>query len=214
MSLTQQMLEAYPAETGMPPQLLAQAVDKLYECAGACLACADAASAEQDPQTIAMSMKCMRTDHDAADLCTVAARVLARQTGYDSPTTMAVIEATRAALRASSDACEEFKDIRYCALSAKACRETEKLLAQLVDQMTSSNASDRYPEAPPSATTPVGASMNARDEAPKKSGMSEEELHEMHVDELRDLARKEGVSGISAMRKEELIDAIRETYRT
>ncbi len=212
MSLTEQMLDAYPAETGMPPRLLAQAIDKLYECAAACLACADAASAEQDPQKIAISVKCMRTDHDSADLCTVAARVLTRQTGYDSPTTMAVIEATRTALRASSDACEEFKDIKYCALSAKACRETEKLLGELVEQMTSSQGSESYPEAPPSATTPVGASMSAGDEAPKRSGMSEDELRAMHVDELRDLARKEGVSGISGMRKEELIEAISATY--
>ncbi|MEU2266169.1 hypothetical protein ABZ568_06970 [Streptomyces olindensis] len=69
-------------------------MDKLYECAGVCLTCADAAAAEQDPEKIVMSIKCVRLDNDCADLCTVAARILARQTGYDAPTTMAIIEAT------------------------------------------------------------------------------------------------------------------------
>ncbi len=104
MSLVEKLLDAYPAETGMPPRLLGRAVDKLYECAGVCLTCADAAAAEQDPEKIVMSIKCVRLDNDSADLCTVAARILARQTGYDAPTTMAVIEATRTVLRAPRSA--------------------------------------------------------------------------------------------------------------
>lgn len=208
MSMVEKVLEAYPAEPGLPPKLLAQAVDKLYECAGACLACADAAAAEQDPQKIAMSVKCMRTDHDCADLCTVAARVLARQTGYDAPTTMAVVEATRTVLRASCEACEELKDLKYAELSAKVSRETDQLLGELVEKMRSSEGAGGYPSQPPSATTPAGAAMNDDGQTAGSSGTSEDELREMHVDELRDLAREEGLSGVHGMRKEELIDAI------
>jgi len=113
-----------------------------------------------------MSIKCMRTDHDCADQCTVAARVLARQTGYDAPTTMAVIEATRTVLRASCDACEELADTPYTQLSAKACRETEKLLGKLTEQMRSSKGSEDFPESPPSATTPAGAVMSIENEPP------------------------------------------------
>ncbi|MFI6034753.1 Rho termination factor N-terminal domain-containing protein [Streptomyces sp. NPDC051315] len=211
MSLVEKLLDAYPAETGMPPRLLGEAVDKLYECAGVCLTCADAAAAEQDPEKIVMSIKCVRLDNDCADLCTVTARILARQTGYDAPTTMAVIEATRTVLRASADAAEEFRDIPYFDLSAKACRETERLLEQLVRQMGSSEAGEGYPTSPPSATTPAGASMGGGTQATggtAGTGASEEELREMHVDELRDMARQKGLSGISQMRKEELIEAI------
>ncbi|MDN3296371.1 four-helix bundle copper-binding protein [Streptomyces ficellus] len=167
MSMIEKMLEAYPAETGLPPKALAEAVDKLYECAGVCLACADAAAAEQDPEKIAMSGKCMRTNHDCADQCTVAARVLARQTGYDAPTTMAVIEATRTVLRASCDACEEFADTPYTQLSAKVCREMEKLLGELVKQMNASKGSEDFPTSPPSATTPAGASLSIENEPPE-----------------------------------------------
>ncbi|MFJ8467800.1 Rho termination factor N-terminal domain-containing protein [Streptomyces swartbergensis] len=208
MSLVEKLLDAYPAETGMPPRLLGEAVDKLYECAGVCLTCADAAAAEQDPEKIVMSIKCVRLDNDCADLCTVAARILARQTGYDAPTTMAVIEATRTVLRASADAAEEFKEIPYFGLSAKACRETEKLLEKLVDQMNSSEAAEGYPTSPPSATTPAGASMDSGARTAEEADVSEDQLREMNVDELREMAGEKGISGVHSMRKEELIEAI------
>jgi hypothetical protein len=208
MSLVEKLLDAYPAETGMPPRILGQAVDKLYECAGVCLTCADAAAAEQDPDKIVLSIKCVRLDNDCADLCTVAARILARQTGYDAPTTKAVIEATRTVLRASADAAEEFRETPYFDLSAKACRETEQLLGELVEQMTSSTAGEGYPTSPPSATTPAGASMGSETKASNESGTSESRLREMHMEELRDMAREKGISGVHGMRKEELIDAI------
>src|SRR4051794_2235216 len=210
MSLVEKLLDAYPAETGMPPRLLGEAVDKLYECAGVCLSCAHAAAAEQDPEKIVMSIKCVRLDNDCADLCTVAARILARQTGYDAPTTMAIIEATRTVLRASADAAEEFKGTPYFELSAKECRETEQLLGRLAEQLSSSNAGEGYPTSPPSATTPAGASMGAETSGTSEASqeVSEEQLREMHMDELRDMARDKGLSGVHDMRKEELIEAI------
>ncbi|KAF3468811.1 Rho termination factor N-terminal domain-containing protein [Streptomyces sp. Tu 3180] len=212
MSLVEKLLDAYPAETGMPPKMLGEAVDKLYECAGVCLTCADAAAAEQDPEKIVMSIKCVRLDNDCTDLCTVAARILARQTGYDAPTTMAIIETTRTVLRASADAAEEFKGTPYFELSAKECRETEQLLGRLAEQMGSSDAGEGYPASPPSATTPAGASMGGGAETSGTSEasqeVSEEQLREMNMDELRDMARDKGLSGVHDMRKEELVDAI------
>ncbi|MEU2281114.1 Rho termination factor N-terminal domain-containing protein [Streptomyces sp. NPDC013178] len=216
MSLVEKLLDAYPAVTGMPPRLLGEAVDKLYECAGVCLTCADAAAAEQDPEKIVMSIKCVRLDNDAADLCTVAARILARQTGYDAPTTMAIIEATRTVLRASADAAEEFRETTYFELSAKACRETERLLEQLVQQMNESGAAEGYPTSPPSATTPAGAAMGGGTEAAEEVGAPEEEpaeqsteeLQQMNVDELRDMARERGITGVHDMRKDELVEAL------
>jgi Rho termination factor, N-terminal domain len=43
--------------------------------------------------------------------------------------------------------------------------------------------------------------------------LSETELREMHIDELRERARAEGVSGSSSLRKEELVKAISELHR-
>lgn len=159
MSSITKMLEAYPAETGLEPRVLAEAVDKLYECAGVCLACADACTAETDPAMIAMSLKCIRTDLDCADICTVAARVITRQTGYDAATTIAVIEAARASLRACEAACDEMADMAHCAICADACRGTEALLGRLAERMAGAGT-DAYPTEPPSATTPAGAGMS------------------------------------------------------
>lgn len=160
MSRIEQMLRTYPAETGLEPRRLAEVADKLYECAGVCLACADACSAETDPHHLAMGIKCLRIDLDCADICTVAARVLARQTGYDAPTSLALIEAARTVLRACADACAEMDAMDHCRICAETCRETEQLLAGLVEAFGTRAGSTAYPAEPPSATTPAGAALH------------------------------------------------------
>ena len=45
-------------------------------------------------------------------------------------------------------------------------------------------------------------------QTPNTPDVSETELREQKVDELRDAAREEGISGASGMRKEELVDAV------
>ncbi|HSX97794.1 MAG TPA: Rho termination factor N-terminal domain-containing protein, partial [Streptomyces sp.] len=92
--------------------------------------------------------------------------------------------------------------------SAKACRETEKLLEQLVEEMNSREAAEGYPTSPPSATTPAGASMNSGGGTPEEADVPEDELREMNVDELRQMATERGLSGVRDMRKQELIEAI------
>jgi len=50
-------------------------------------------------------------------------------------------------------------------------------------------------------------------QTPNTPDVSETELRDMKVDELRDKARDAGVSGVSALKKEELIDAISDQSR-
>jgi hypothetical protein len=50
-------------------------------------------------------------------------------------------------------------------------------------------------------------------ETPNTPGLSETELREMKVDELRDKAQDEGVGGTSSMKKEELVRAVSEAHR-
>jgi hypothetical protein len=121
---------------------------------------------------------------------------------------MAIIDATRTVLRASADAAEEIKGIPYFELSARACRETERLPDRLVEQRGSSEAGREYPTSPPSATAPAGASMSGGGQAPEQTDVSEERLREMNVEDPRDRAREKGISGVHDMRKEELIKAI------
>jgi hypothetical protein len=50
-------------------------------------------------------------------------------------------------------------------------------------------------------------------DTPDTPGLSETELREMKIDDLRERAREEGVSGASSMKKEELVDAVSARYR-
>src|SRR5690349_8402127 len=50
-------------------------------------------------------------------------------------------------------------------------------------------------------------------DTPNTPGLSETELREMKIDDLRERAREEGVSGASSMKKEELVDAVSARYR-
>ncbi len=50
--------------------------------------------------------------------------------------------------------------------------------------------------------------MGSRNETPDTPNVSETELREMHLDELRETAKQEGISGTSQMRKEELVQAV------
>jgi len=50
-------------------------------------------------------------------------------------------------------------------------------------------------------------------QTPATPGLSETELREMKIDDLRERARDEGVSGASSLKKEELVDAVSARYR-
>src|SRR5436190_17076247 len=50
-------------------------------------------------------------------------------------------------------------------------------------------------------------------QTPGTPDVSETELREMKIDDLRERARAEGVSGASSLRKEELVDAISARHR-
>ncbi|MGY1723464.1 Rho termination factor N-terminal domain-containing protein [Blastococcus sp. SYSU DS0533] len=50
-------------------------------------------------------------------------------------------------------------------------------------------------------------------ETPNKPDLSETELREMKVDELRERAKDDGIEGTSSMKKEELVDAVSEAHQ-
>src|SRR3954451_19497914 len=57
------------------------------------------------------------------------------------------------------------------------------------------------------------AKQQPGNQTPGTPDVSETELREMKIDELRDRARAEGVSGASTLRKEELVEAVSRAHR-
>jgi hypothetical protein len=55
--------------------------------------------------------------------------------------------------------------------------------------------------------------MSDGNQTPNTPDLSETELREMKVDELREMAKEEGVGGTSSMRKGELVNAVSQAHR-
>ncbi|MEZ4808617.1 MAG: four-helix bundle copper-binding protein [Flavobacteriales bacterium] len=92
-------------------------LQRLMECIAACETCADRCLDEQHPGNMA---QCIRTDRDCADICTLTARYLAR----NSPNLPTVMGLCIAICRACEEEClqHEHDHCRDCAKACAACR--------------------------------------------------------------------------------------------
>ena len=134
MTLTEQMLNAHPADLGsIDKNLLTRCIEACIECAQVCTACADACLSEE---MVDQLRSCIRTDLDCADICAVTGRVLSRQTGYDANLTRAVLEACRTACRSCGDECAQHAEMHdHCRICADACRACEQACADLLTSL-------------------------------------------------------------------------------
>ena len=134
MTVADQMLQTYPQDLGgVDREKLRACIDACLECAQACTACADACLAED---SVADLRKCIRTNHDCADLCDATGRVLSRHTGYDANLTRAVLEACAAACKACCDECGGHADMHeHCRVCADACRRCVQACRQLIGSL-------------------------------------------------------------------------------
>jgi hypothetical protein len=131
VTVTAQMLDAYPADLGqVDRQKLQECIDACFECTKACTACADACLSEE---MVADLRRCIRTDLDCADVCETTGRVLSRHTGYDANLTRAVLEACAVACKACGDECASHADMHeHCRVCAEACRRCEAACRELL----------------------------------------------------------------------------------
>ena len=134
MTLTEQMLNAHPADLGsIDKNLLTRCIEACIECAQVCTACADACLSEE---MVDQLRSCIRTDLDCADICAVTGRVLSRQTGYDANLTRAVLEACRTACRSCGDECSQHAEMHdHCRICADACRACEQACTDLLTRL-------------------------------------------------------------------------------
>lgn len=88
-------------------------VQILLDCAAACETCAAACLYEEDP---AMMARCIETDRDCADICTLGARLLLR----DSENANHYLTACVEACRLCAEECKKHNN-DHCRQCAEAC---------------------------------------------------------------------------------------------
>ncbi len=102
----------------------------LVDCAIACERCATACLEEDD---VKMMAQCVKLDRDCADICTLAARLLQRE----SPLALQYLLLCEEACRTCADECSKHDNdhCAYCAQQclacAQACHEHHQPIAQI-----------------------------------------------------------------------------------
>lgn len=133
MTITADMIRAYPAAITIDRALMASTIDALLDCAAACTSCADSCLSEE---VIDPLRRCIRTNMDCADICEATARVLSRHTGYDANISMAQLQSCVQACQACSSECDKHAGMHeHCRMCAEACRRCESACATLLAAM-------------------------------------------------------------------------------
>ena len=136
MTAAAEMIRTYPADLGrIDRDALIRCIDECLSCAQACTACADACLSESDDQ-VPMLRKCIRSNDDCADICSITARLVSRHTGYDANITRSIVQACATVCRSCGDECERHADMHeHCRVCADACRRCERAGQELINTL-------------------------------------------------------------------------------
>jgi hypothetical protein len=133
VTLTNEMMQTYPADITMDRDAMASTVDALLECAEACTACADACLSELNVEEL---RKCIRTNMDCADICQTTARVLSRHTGYDANISITLLRACIQACQSCAAECGKHAEMHeHCRICAESCQRCEVACMTLLRAM-------------------------------------------------------------------------------
>ena len=124
------LLTTVPLDVPLDAAHVAEAIEALTNAALACSTCADASLAGGSAEEL---HACVRACTTTADVCTVAARVLARAGGYDVPVVRNLLEASAKACATSGELCDQHADVhKHCRVCEEACRRAEQGVQQLL----------------------------------------------------------------------------------
>jgi hypothetical protein len=138
--LIQEMLSTHPRKPQMGVSEMASFIQTIYECADACITCADACLGEQQMQ---MLVRCIRLNQDCADVCEVTGKMLTRQVEPDPSVIRAQLQACIAACHACAQECERHAQMHeHCRICAAACRQCADACGRMLD---------RFPDRPTGA---------------------------------------------------------------
>jgi hypothetical protein len=124
------------------------ATDALLACVEACTICADACLFETN---VSMLRRCIRTNQDCGDICTVTLRIIARQTESVAEIVRQQVHSCLVACQLCAEECSRH-DHRHCKLCAEACRRCQEACNRLLGQISSSGTIPADPLESPSLT--------------------------------------------------------------
>lgn len=128
---TTAMIETHPHTGEVDAGLLARTIDILLLCSTTCSQCADACLAE--PGLSHELARCIAMDLDCADICSVTARVVARQSEHPGHLTRAQLEACAVACTSCADECDHHRPhLAHCRICAETCRRCEAACRELL----------------------------------------------------------------------------------
>jgi hypothetical protein len=124
------LMTTVPIDLPLDAAHVAEAIEALGNAALACTTCADASLSGGSADEL---HACVRACTTAADVCNVAARVLARAGGYDVPVLRNLLEAAAKACATCGEICDQHADVhKHCRVCEEACRRAEQGVQQLL----------------------------------------------------------------------------------
>jgi len=126
-----------------------EALNALEACAAACTSCADACLGE--PENLDQLRRCITTDLDCADVCSVTARLLMRQTDAPNDLIHAQLHACVLACQLCAEECEQHAGMHdHCRICAETCHHCQERCNFLLGEISASGVAD------PESDTAVG----------------------------------------------------------
>jgi hypothetical protein len=131
------MLRSHPHADQLHSKDYGDALAALAICAETCTACADACLAENGH--IETLQPCITVNLQCADICTVTARILVRQTKSPSDLVHAQLHACVIACQICADECAEHATMHeHCRICSEVCRVCQERCNFLLGEISSS----------------------------------------------------------------------------
>jgi hypothetical protein len=128
-----QLIRTHPAKAPVDESMLAEAVDRIYECAKACAACANACLGEDDPTSQAA---CITSCENCGEVCITTARALSRITGFNAEAIRHLVAACEQICRICGDECASHAtEMEHCQVCAECCRTCAEACRSLLQEL-------------------------------------------------------------------------------
>lgn len=123
-----EMISSHPHVKGNTNDSLIHAIEEVYDCAQACVTCADACLGEDK---VAELVQCIRLNMDCADVCAATGAIATRRSGSNEIVIRAMLDACADSCHLCAEECDRHaQDHEHCRICAQACQTCEDACRQ------------------------------------------------------------------------------------